>query len=131
MSMTISRSLLLPAVRPANCVLFPASRLRAVGEVVGGALVRFVRGGRALRRSAGGAGDLERAARAADAVKPTLPSPRGSPWPAFIGRPRPKGFETAADAWIAEVWAAWRRHHALAEAVARLLARGWRTWSVS
>jgi hypothetical protein len=49
------------------------------------------------------------------AVKPPLPACRGSLTVAGVYRAETADeFRTAADAWIADVWAAWRDHHALA-----------------
>src|SRR4051812_28809162 len=50
-----------------------------------------------------------------DAVKPPLPAARGSLTVAdLVHAATPEGFRSAADAWIADVWAAWHEHHALA-----------------
>lgn len=50
-----------------------------------------------------------------DAVKPPLPAARGSLTVAGLHHAAtPEAFRAAADAWIADVWAAWSEHHALA-----------------
>jgi hypothetical protein len=50
-----------------------------------------------------------------DAIKPPIPSARGSLTLVEAHRAStPAEFRSAADAWIADVWAAWRDHHALA-----------------
>jgi hypothetical protein len=50
-----------------------------------------------------------------NALKPTIPSARGSLTVADVRRAAtPDAFRAAADAWIAEVWAAWHEHHELA-----------------
>jgi len=50
-----------------------------------------------------------------DATKPTLPATRGSlTVSSLVDATAPDAFRAAADAWIADVWAAWHEHHALA-----------------
>ena len=50
-----------------------------------------------------------------NAVKPPLPSVCTSITVAHVHRTStPDAFRAVADTWIAEVWAAWREHHALA-----------------
>jgi hypothetical protein len=49
------------------------------------------------------------------AVKPALPSAQAPLTVTAVHRAAtPEAFRAAADAWIEEVWAAWREHHALA-----------------
>src|SRR5262249_35814298 len=50
-----------------------------------------------------------------DAVKPSLPASRGALTVAGVSAATtPEAFQRAADAWILDVWQAWRDHHALA-----------------
>lgn len=50
-----------------------------------------------------------------NAIKPPLPSSRGSLTIAELAQSgTPEAFRLAADRWIADVWAAWQEHHALA-----------------
>jgi hypothetical protein len=50
-----------------------------------------------------------------DAIKPAIPEFRGSRTVADLHRATtPERFRRAADAWIPDVWASWREHHALA-----------------
>ena len=50
-----------------------------------------------------------------DAAKPAIPANRGSLTVAVVYHAADaQAFEAATDAWIANVWAAWRDHHALA-----------------
>jgi Family of unknown function (DUF5946) len=50
-----------------------------------------------------------------DGVKPAIPSARGSLTVVELHRAStPMEFRAAADAWIANVWAAWHEHHPLA-----------------
>ncbi len=59
-----------------------------------------------------------------DAVKPAVPAVRGSRTLADVCEAAtPRAFHAAADAWIADVWAAWSEHHDLA--------RRWLDYSVA
>jgi len=59
-----------------------------------------------------------------DATKPPIPAHRGSITVEEVSRAAtPEAFHRAADAWIANVWAAWHEHHALA--------RDWLDYSIS
>jgi hypothetical protein len=59
-----------------------------------------------------------------DAVKPALPPVRGSRTVSEVARAAtPEAFRATVDDWIADVWAAWREHHALA--------RRWLDYSMS
>lgn len=50
-----------------------------------------------------------------DAVKPSIPALRGSRTVSDVHKAAcPQAFRAAVDAWIAEVWDAWRQHHDLA-----------------
>jgi len=50
-----------------------------------------------------------------DAVKPPMPAPTWSVTVADVHDAKNgETFRRAADAWIADVWAAWREHHDLA-----------------
>jgi len=60
---------------------------------------------------------------APDAVKPAIPAVRGTRTVAGLHAATPEAFRAEADAWIADVWAAWREHHALA--------RTWLDYSIS
>ena len=51
-----------------------------------------------------------------DAIKPAIPEFRGSRTVADLHSATAESFQRAVDAWIADVWAAWREHHALARA---------------
>jgi hypothetical protein len=50
-----------------------------------------------------------------DAAKPPLPAVRGSLTVVeLVEATTPEAFRAAVDAWMADVWAAWHEHHALA-----------------